>query len=111
LTCQNVTMALFAEQLLQVYPGLNWPVVDETGVEGGWDFTLNFSNLPLGMLNGPGRSGDTGPGGVAAASDPGGGGATIFEAIEKQLGLKLKADKRPEKVIVIDHLEQKPTDN
>lgn len=111
LTCQNATMALFAERLLQMYPGLNWPVVDESGIEGSWDFTLTFSILPMGMLNGAGRGGDAGPGGVAAAPDPSGGGPTIFEAIEKQLGLKLKTEKRPEKVIVIDHLEQKPTDN
>lgn len=110
LACQNATMALFSEQLLQMSPALNWPVVDATGLEGGWDFTLTFSTLPLGLFNGPGRGGDAGPGGAPAASDPGGG-ITIFEAIEKQLGLRLKTEKRAEKVIVIDHLEQKPLDN
>jgi uncharacterized protein (TIGR03435 family) len=40
---------------------------------------------------------------AASASDPSGG-YTIFEAIEKQLGLKLKAEKRNEKVIGVDHL-------
>jgi uncharacterized protein (TIGR03435 family) len=45
-----------------------------------------------------------------SAPDPAGG-YTIFESIESQLGLKLKAGKRPEKVIVIDHLETKPTNN
>ena len=28
---------------------------------------------------------------------------------EKQLGLKLQKDKRPGKVIVVDHIEQTPT--
>jgi uncharacterized protein (TIGR03435 family) len=47
---------------------------------------------------------------VAAASDPTGA-VTLFEAIEKQLGLKLEAQKRPVSVLVIDHAEQKPTEN
>ena len=34
-----------------------------------------------------------------------------FEAIERQLGLKLEMQKRPMPVTVIDHLEEKPTDN
>ncbi len=54
LVCQNATMALLADQLLQMYPGLNWPVLDTTGIEGGWDFSLTFSILPLALLNGPG---------------------------------------------------------
>jgi uncharacterized protein (TIGR03435 family) len=47
---------------------------------------------------------------AAAASDPNGA-VTLFEAVEKQLGLKLESQKRPVPVLVIDHAEQKPTDN
>jgi len=47
---------------------------------------------------------------VTEASDPGGS-LTLFEAVEKQLGLKLEMQKRPEQVVVIDHLEEKPTEN
>jgi uncharacterized protein (TIGR03435 family) len=110
LTCQNATMTLLAEQLLQIYPGLNWPVLDTTGIEGGWDFSLTFSSLPPALLNGGGRGGGGTPQDSASAPDPAGG-YTIFEAIDNQLGLKLKAGKRPEKVIVIDHFDTKPTDN
>jgi uncharacterized protein (TIGR03435 family) len=60
------------------------------------------------MMNGPGRGGEAGA--VAPASDPSGS-YTIFEAMERQLGLKLEKQKRPIQVFVIDHLEQKPTDN
>ena len=35
-------------------------------------------------------------------------GMNLFEAMEKQLGLKLEQTKRPGKVMVIDHLEEKP---
>ena len=114
LTCQNATMAFFVEQLLQGYPGLNWPVLNATGLEGGWDFSLTYSALPPALLNAAGRGGPAGgdaqSGALPSASDPGGG-YTIFEAIEKQLGLKLKAEKRKEKVIVVDHLETTPTEN
>jgi uncharacterized protein (TIGR03435 family) len=114
LTCQNATMAFFAEQLVQGYPGLSWPVLDATGLDGGWDFALTFSSLPPALLNGGGRGGPGGPdgqpGALPSASDPIGG-YTIFEAIEKQLGLRLKAEKRNEKVIVVDHLDTTPTEN
>jgi uncharacterized protein (TIGR03435 family) len=36
---------------------------------------------------------------------------TIFEAVERQLGLKLESQKRSMPVIAIDHIEQKPTEN
>ena len=114
LTCQNATMAFFTEQLIQI-PGLNWPVLNATGLEGGWDFSLTFSFLPPALLNAAGRGGlppgGDAPGGVLpSASDPNGG-YTIFEAVERQLGLKLKAEKRNEKVVVVDHLETTPTEN
>jgi uncharacterized protein (TIGR03435 family) len=75
---------------------------------------LTYSALPPALLNAAGRGGPAGgdaqSGALPSAFDPGGG-YTIFEAIEKQLGLKLKAEKRNEKVIVVDHLETTPTDN
>jgi len=36
---------------------------------------------------------------------------TIFEAIKKQLGLRLEAQECPMPIIVIDHIEQEPTEN
>ena len=111
LTCQNVTMALFAERLQNISPDLGWPVRDATGLEGGWDLTLAFNPRPMAMSFGP-RGGEASPGSnaVPTASDPSGT-YTIFEAIEKQLGLKLEKEKRNMQVVVIDHLEQKPTEN
>ena len=40
-----------------------------------------------------------------SAEDP-----TVFEAVQRQLGLKLEARKGPAEVVVIDHVE-KPTAN
>jgi uncharacterized protein (TIGR03435 family) len=36
---------------------------------------------------------------------------SLFDAVEKQLGLKLEKHQRPEPTFVIDHIEEKPADN
>jgi len=112
LTCQNMTMAQFAAQLPSLASGyIHSPVVDATGLDGAWDFTLNFS--PVGLLQfGRGRGGEAGqPEGAApAASDPSGA-LSLFDAVNKQLGLKLEMQKRPTPVLVVDHVEEKPTEN
>ena len=66
---------------------------------------------PIGLLNGPGRGGGDGsPAAPAAqASDPSGG-LSLFDR-SGQLGLKLEVRKRPMKVLVIDSIQEKPTDN
>jgi uncharacterized protein (TIGR03435 family) len=116
-TCRNMTMAEFAALLPGIASGyLRTQVQDATGLEGAWDFTLSFSGA--GIVNGAGgRGGDPGamaagpPGSVAAgAADPSGG-LSLFDAVSKQLGLKLEMQKRPMPVLVIDHVEQKPADN
>lgn len=118
-TVENMTMAQFAAKLQQIASGyIHAPVLDATGLEGSWDFTLSFSTagqLQNGNNNGGpgGGRGDApapGPGGLSQASDPSGA-VSLFDAVEKQLGLKLELQKRPVKVLVIDHIEQKPTDN
>ena len=113
LACQNITMEQFADRLQNIAPGLSWPILNSTALEGGWDFQLIFSmGMPMRIGAVPGRGGDAGAPAspLPSASDPSGG-YTIFEAIEKQLGLKLESQKRSMPVIVIDHIEQKPTEN
>ena len=44
------------------------------------------------------------------ASDPNGA-ITLADAIDKELGLKLELQKHPMPVLVIDHVEEKPTGN
>jgi uncharacterized protein (TIGR03435 family) len=117
-TCQNVTMAQFAELLPTIAPGyLHTPVVDATGLEGGWDFTFSFSPAGLFQLN-QGRGGEgggTAGGGAAGSTMPEAslpsGALSLFDALTKQVGLKLEMQKRPTPVLVIDHINQKPTDN
>jgi uncharacterized protein (TIGR03435 family) len=72
------------------------PVLDMTGLTGVYDFTLdvsglaNFSGLP------------------PSADDPA---VSIFTAVQKDLGLKLEATKRPIEVLVIDSVNKVPTEN
>jgi uncharacterized protein (TIGR03435 family) len=85
-------------------------VMDATGLDGGYDFTLTFSLIPPAQLaQMAARTANT-AGAANDAADPIGG-VTMFEAIEKQLGLKLVEQKRPVPVLVIDHIDQQPTEN
>ena len=78
-----------------------------------YDFTFNFS--PIGPVQGQ-RGGGGERGGAPPAnansnvSDPNGA-VSLFDAMLKQLGLKLEMRKRPLPVLVIDHVEEKPTEN
>jgi uncharacterized protein (TIGR03435 family) len=108
LDCQNATMDLLASRLQA--PGITLPVLNATGLEGGWDFTLTYNPLAGLVPPNPGRGGDPSSQGLPDAPDASAGN-TIFEAVEKQLGLKLESRKRQLQVFVIDHLDAKPTEN
>jgi len=82
-------------RMLSLFTGR--PVVDRTGLTGGFDFDLRFPELdtpPQGRGGGP-------------ASDTGGG---MFAAVQEQLGLKLESTRGPLEFVVIDSLDY-PTDN
>jgi len=116
--CQNITMAQFADQLQTIGAAyVAYPVADATGLEGAWDFTLSFSPINPQQLSTlmAGARGAVPAGGArpadTTASDPIGGGVSLLDAVEKQLGLKLEVRKRTLPVFVIDHIEEKPTEN
>jgi uncharacterized protein (TIGR03435 family) len=75
---------------------LRSPVVDETGLEGEFDFTAEFTaGAPV--------SGDAGPLGLKGTPvDP----SSVIAAIRADLGLKLESEKRPVDVLVVDHVEK-----
>jgi uncharacterized protein (TIGR03435 family) len=99
-----MTMERFAQRLQGLAPGyIRVPVLDATKLEGAWDFSLNFS--PIGAVQGgPGPAGDIGQGG-SGASDPTGA-MSLFQALPRQLGLRLEQQKRPNPVLVIDSAER-----
>jgi uncharacterized protein (TIGR03435 family) len=121
LTCQNMTSAQIADEFHRQAAGYIFsPVLDKTGLKGSWDFTLSFSTagqLQSGAVGGAGGgSPTTGSGGspstdgAPSASEPNGA-ISLFDAVNHQLGLKLEKQRRPAPVLVIDHIEEKPTEN
>jgi uncharacterized protein (TIGR03435 family) len=94
ITGRAVPIVALTESLAQV---LGRTVLDRTGLKDVYDFTLEWatsdSAQPL-VADGTG----------SAPSEPIG--ATIFVAIQKQLGLKLESGKGPVEIIVIDHVER-----
>jgi len=68
---------------------LDRPVVDQTGLTGRFDFTLEWSS-------------DSN-----ATDSPG---PTFLEALRDQLGLKLTSTKGPIQTLIIDHVES-PSEN
>ncbi|MGH9240994.1 MAG: TIGR03435 family protein [Vicinamibacterales bacterium] len=74
-------------------PRLDRPVIDRTGLDGRYDFRLQWALEP-----GPAA-------GAADTSAP-----SLFTAIQEQLGLKLEVQKGPVQVMVIDSA-QRPSEN
>jgi uncharacterized protein (TIGR03435 family) len=108
LICQNITMTQFADLLRFRTPDLQLPISDFTGIEGSWDFTLTF-NPVIGFQAAAVRAPEAGAGNPAPAASEPTAGSSIYEALEKQLGLRLEKQKKLAQVIVIDHIEQTPT--
>lgn len=89
LTCKNMTVSDLGRALQVFAPGYaDHEVVDATGLEGTYDFTISW----VGRTN----------------VDQGG--MTIPAALEKLLGLRWEARKQPMPAIVIDRIER-PSDN
>jgi uncharacterized protein (TIGR03435 family) len=109
-TCVNTTMEQLAKALPNVAGGyLDHPVVDLTGLIGAYDFTLSWT--PRGRLMGGGRGAPAQPASDTLSPADRPVGFTIFEAVDRQLGLKLTSQKHPMPVVVIDHIERKPAEN
>jgi len=78
------------------------PVVDQTGLEGKWDFTIKFTPDDS-LFNGH-------PPPLPAKTDTTESSPNFFDALQQQVGLKLEAQKTAVDVIAVDHLE-KPSAN
>jgi len=110
LVCRNMTMAQFAEQIPGLDFGIWYPVQDSTGLEGAWDFTLTYDAMARLNAAFPRFGAPSGDGVTAEAPEPSGS-VSFLDAVQKQLGLKVETHKRPEKVLVIDHMLEDPTEN
>lgn len=85
---------------------LGQTVVDKTGLTGHYDFQVTWGyNGPMQMAQAPpppGAGAGPGPGEMPMAAAPSG--PTVFEALKKQLGLRLERAKVPVEHLVIDHI-------
>lgn len=116
-----MTVARLAE-MLSTYVGR--PVLDETAIDGKYDFSLDVApeemanlsgmkNMPMMLAKGPGP-GPGGPDGSRpdgsrpdSANEPH---ASIFQSIQTY-GLKLEPKKAPVDIITIDSAEKTPSEN
>jgi uncharacterized protein (TIGR03435 family) len=97
LPARNATMTDFA-QVMQTAV-FDRPVVDQTGIEGRYDFTLDWTPDEFQFTS-------FGP----RPQLPDTGKPNIFQAFQEQLGLKLDSTRAPADVLVIDKAE-KASDN
>ena len=84
LFCQDVPMSRIAMILFNPTGRI---VIDRTGIEGNFDFKLEWM-----------------PDSARAAGNPDG--ASIFTAVQEQLGLKLESTKAPVEILVIERAER-----
>ena len=92
-SCHHTTMEEFARNVHEWAGGyLTDPVVDSTGLKGSWDFDIKWT--PKRLLQ------KAGPDGIS-----------IFDAVDKQLGLKLERQTAPRPVLIVDSVNQQPTPN
>ena len=78
---------------------LGAPLTDETGLTGKYDYTIFWSTTAT----------DAARRGTPATDDSDG--PSIFDAVQEQLGLKIEKTRGPVQVLVVDHVDKKPTEN
>ncbi len=101
--CRNITMGEFAENLEQATGFFDHPIVDGTGLKGGWDFLIGWSRPEA--ARGPRQAPNQATG--TDAADPSGT-LSSYDALQRELGIKLVKQKRSVPVIVVDHADEKP---
>lgn len=106
ISCKNTTMGDLAQDMqMMANAYMDHPVVDATGLDGGWDFVMGWTpKSQLQQTQQPNPNQQTSQ--IPQAADPNG--ISAFEAMERQLGLKLVKQKRTMPVIVVDHADEKP---
>ncbi len=86
-TLERATMAQLADALTQL---LQIPVIDDTGLKGRYDATVNVTPY------------SSGPADLVSIA---------ITALQDLLGLKLEARKTQQDILVVDHAERTPTEN
>jgi uncharacterized protein (TIGR03435 family) len=87
----HVTMAQLSEMTQSPLQGV---VVDQTGLTGAWDFSLDATSFAM-----------TQPTGIDDLIN------MVIQAINEQLGLKIEQKKIPAELLTVDHAEKVPVEN
>jgi uncharacterized protein (TIGR03435 family) len=90
----HVTLAQLSEMAQSPLQGV---VVDQTGLKGSYDFTLDMSPFMGG--------GDFRPTGIEDVI------TMIIQAANEQLGIKIEQKKVPSELLIVDHVEKVPVEN
>jgi uncharacterized protein (TIGR03435 family) len=94
---RNVPLAEFAKHIvIPGFTGVDKTVLDKTGLEGTFDFVIEFTPQ---FTPAPGDEFQPDPSGP-----------TFQQALKEQLGFKLESQTGPSEAFVLDHLEQ-PSEN
>jgi uncharacterized protein (TIGR03435 family) len=129
------TMQGLADMMTQLMTAIGGPggatrqIVDMTGIQGNYDSSIEIglaeilamaksAGMNIQAPPGAGAGGGAGAGagangaanGPAVASDPGGGGTSVADAVQS-MGLKLESRKAMVDQFIVDHVEKTPTDN
>jgi uncharacterized protein (TIGR03435 family) len=83
MTARGISLASLADRLSGPVFKLDRPVVDMTGIKGAYDFTLEWSPD----------------------------GASIFAALQDELGLRLEARTMAFSILIVDHADREPASN
>jgi uncharacterized protein (TIGR03435 family) len=119
-TYQSAPVSILISMLSRQYGSLltehTWAparIVDKTGLDGKYDFKLQYATTgdPIGGSSLPSSAPISASGaGPLDVADPDGG-PDIVDAIEKQLGLRLTKGKATFEILVLDSIERMPTEN
>jgi uncharacterized protein (TIGR03435 family) len=121
------TMSGFADMITQLFAQLGGTggrqVIDMTGITGNYDATVELSlveliamaraagaDIPAGAPGGGGGGAGGRGNAPAVASDPGGGGSSLADAVQS-MGLKLESRKATVDQFIVYHIEKSPTEN
>ncbi len=78
---------------------LGGPLTDATGLTDKYDYTIFWSSAATDAVRR----------GTPVGDEPDG--PSIFDAVQEQLGLKIEKRRGPVEMLVVDHVEKKPTEN
>jgi uncharacterized protein (TIGR03435 family) len=101
LTAGGASMAQFADHLSDM---VDRPVVDKTGLEGVFDFRLEW--LPDEY-----QSSTASEAGEQRSRNEMRTGPAFFRALQEQIGLRLESQKLPIEIVVVDRIEKVPSEN